>query len=618
MMKKDLQDKILRAPQSPGVYIFKDAKDRYLYVGKATNLRSRLQSYAALRDERPSIPLMVPKIEQVEWFLTDHEKEAFILENNLIKSYRPKYNIMYRDDKSYVSLKLSKHKFPRLYKTRNIVQDGSTYFGPFTSVAAVNHTLKLLQKIFQIRDCTDYYFANRSRPCLRYQIKLCSAPCVQNITEEKYMEQVLQIKDFMKGDTSGLVKTLQLEMDAASTNMEYEKAASLRDRIYSIQETVRPQKAESRKSQRNSDAIGMFGDESATLIKLLRIRNGRMMGFEEYFVEEPIASSTEILRSFVQQHYINTFASDLPDELLLKENFPDLQLALDLLSEQKGSKIVAQFPKIGEKLKLLNMADLNAQTAFLERKRQSETNHKILVEIQNMLGLKTLPKKIEGYDISNFQGMQSYGSHVVFVDGERDRSQYRLYSIKSVEGPNDFASLKEMLERRLKKIDANNAPDLLLIDGGRGQLSQAVNVLKTLQLDIPVISIAKEKELVSRSGTKYAPERLYLPGQKNPIVLVPSSPVLHLFQRIRDEAHRFGIENHRRRRSRETIHSILKQIPGVGPKKQKVLLKAFESIDAIARAPIEDVVAVEGIDEKTANSIVEFFRKYNAFSDEEE
>lgn len=618
MMKREIQEKILRAPQEPGVYIFKDAKDRCLYVGKANNLRNRLQAYSLLRDERPSVGLMVPKIEHVEWFLTEHEKEAFILENNLIKSYRPKYNIMYRDDKSYISLKISKHTYPRLFKTRNIVQDGSQYFGPFTSVSAVNATLKLIQKIFQVRDCTDHYFAQRTRPCLRHQIKLCSAPCVNNISKENYLEQVLQIRDFMKGDTSRIVRNMRAEMATASQNMEYEKAASLRDRIHAIEQTVQPQQAESRKNQRNADAIGLFGDQDATIIKLLKIRNGKMTGVDEFFVEEPFTSASEILRSFIQQHYINVISkSEIPSELILKQTFPDLDVALDLLSEAKGTKVKVYFPEKGEKLKLLNIAEKNAETSFHERKRKSENNHKILVEIQSMLGLKSLPKKIEGYDISNFQGMHSYGSHVVFVDGERDRSQYRLYKIKSVQGPNDFASLKEMLERRLKKIDSNSVPDLLLIDGGRGQLRQAVDVLADLKLDIPVVSIAKEKDLVSRSGTKYAPERLYLPGQKNPIVLVPSSPVLHLFQRIRDEAHRFGIENHRRRRSKETIHSLLKQIRGVGPKKQRILLTSFSSIEAIQRATLEEIVAVQGIDQKTAESIFSFFRKFSS-SDEEE
>lgn len=266
---------------------------------------------------------------------------------------------------------------------------------------------------------------------------------------------------------------------------------------------------------------------------------------------------------------------------------------------------------------MLSLAELNAQTSFLERKRKSETNMKVLEEIQSLLHLAHLPKKIEGYDISNFQGMHAYGSQVVFVDGERDRSQYRLYKIKSVQGANDFASLREVLERRLKKIDLHHRPDLLLIDGGKGQLRQAIDVLDELHLHIPVMSIAKEKELVSRSGTKYAPERLYLPGQKNPIVLLPSSPVLHLFQRIRDEAHRFGIENHRRRRSKETIHSLLKQIPGVGPKKQRLLLSTFDSIEAIQRATLEEILSVHGMDHKTAQSIFSFFQSAPSSIDED-
>lgn len=618
MMKKEVQEKIGRAPQSAGVYIFKDAKDRYLYVGKASNLRERLKSYAMLRDERPSIPLMVPKIEKVEWLVTEHEKEAFILENNLIKSYKPKYNIMYRDDKSYVSLKLSKHAYPRLFKTRSVVQDGGQYFGPFSSTSSVNQTLKLLQKVFQVRDCTDYYFSQRTRPCLRYQIKLCSAPCVGYIKKEVYLEQVLQIKDFMKGDSTQILRKMKEEMKDASTRMEYEKAALLRDRICAIEETLQHQRIESRTNQRNADVIGYFGDTDATLIKLVKVRAGKMTGVDEYFVEEPISSIQEIIRGFIQHYYINTFDfENFPSELILKQTVSDLEIALDCLSAQKGSQVKAYFPEKGEKLKLLSLAELNAQTSFLERKRKSETNMKVLEEIQSLLHLAHLPKKIEGYDISNFQGMHAYGSQVVFVDGERDRSQYRLYKIKSVQGANDFASLREVLERRLKKIDLHHRPDLLLIDGGKGQLRQAIDVLDELHLHIPVMSIAKEKELVSRSGTKYAPERLYLPGQKNPIVLLPSSPVLHLFQRIRDEAHRFGIENHRRRRSKETIHSLLKQIPGVGPKKQRLLLSTFDSIEAIQRATLEEILSVHGMDHKTAQSIFSFFQSAPSSIDED-
>lgn len=610
-MIESVKSQIKRAPSSPGVYIFKNKNDAYLYVGKAVRLKDRLRSYTNPKsDKRPSVALMVPQIQNVEWLVTGSEKEALILENNLIKTYRPKYNIMYRDDKSYLSLKITNHKYPRMYKTRKIVQDGSTYFGPFSSVSSVNQTMKLLQKIFMIRDCTDYFFKTRVRPCLRYQINLCSAPCVKYIEENEYMEQVLQISTFMKGQYREIVDQLKTKMKTASQEMEYEAAAHYRDQIAAIEETLLPQQAESReKLFTYLDAIGVTGDNQATLIKLVKIRDSKLVDADEYFLDEPIAYQSEIVRSFLQQYYLEDVnKQDIPKEILLPCGFEDMDSMEGLLTDKNETKVSFLQPQRGKKKKYLDLAIENAKTIFFEKKRQSEKTFKTLQDLQKKLHLPHLPKRIEGYDISNFQGAQSFGSQVVFTDGEKDTSQYRIYSIKSVKGPDDFASMKEVLSRRLARVSDENRPDLLLIDGGKGQLSQAVAVLKELQLDIPVVSIAKEKVLKSRSGVKYAPERLFLPGQKNSIVFPVSSSVLQLLQRVRDEAHRFGLKHHRNKRSRQTFSSILKDVPGVGNKRQKEILKHFGSVENIRRATKEELLQVNGMNEKTARAMIDFFQ----------
>jgi excinuclease ABC subunit C len=615
ILREHVKKLIARAPVAPGVYIFRDERGRALYVGKAVRLRDRLRSYAnPLSDKRPSVALMVPLIDHVEWLLADNEKEALILENNLIKSYRPKYNIMYRDDKSYLSIKMTNHAFPRIYRTRKIVQDGSTYFGPFSSVASVNRTLKLLQKIFQVRDCTDHFFNNRSRPCLRHQIKLCSAPCVGKITQDDYMEQVLQIKDFMKGRTNDLLKKIKTQMNEASQAMNYEKAALLRDQVQAMEETLKPQTAESREHfGKFVDVVGMTGDAQATLIKLLKIRSGKMVGADEYYLDEPIAYAQEIVRSFLQQYYLEDLTkTDIPQTIIIPEKFEDADAMEGLLSERLGLKVRFVVPQRGQNKKYLDLADRNAKTVFLEQKRRSQKTIQTLEKLQILLKLPTLPTRIEGYDISNFQGSHSYGSMVVFTDGEKDAGQYRIYSIQTVTGPDDFASMKEVLTRRLKRLEQIPAPDLLLIDGGRGQLSQVVDVLHDMNLSIPVVSIAKEKELKSRSGTTYAPERLYLPGQKNPIVLPKSSPMLHLLQRVRDEAHRFGLSHHRKKRSKKTIASQLKNIPGIGPTRQKALLRHFGSVQQIQQASLKDLAHAPKMNDKSAKAVKAFFNKQSS------
>jgi excinuclease ABC subunit C len=618
-VRQSVKEQIDRAPETPGVYLFKGADGKVLYVGKAIRLRDRLKSYLnPLRDERPSVALLVPQIHDVEWLMTDTEKEAVLLENSMIKTHRPRYNISLRDDKSYVSLRLTKHKYPRLFITRAVVRDGSDYFGPYSSVADLRQTLKLIQQLFRVRDCTDSFFAARSRPCLRYEIKRCSAPCVGQPQPERYAEQVRQATLFLGGNKEELVRRLESEMRRASEDLRYEDAARLRDRVAAVAGTLEPQRVESREDERDADAVGLFGDAEATLIKILKIRKGRWVSADEFMTGEPVSASREITRAFLAQYYLADYPGhEIPPQLLIACDVEDAGTFEALLGERAGRRVRLVNPQRGTARKLLGLAEQNVRSAFAERKRKSEKSRKVLAELAAKLRLPRPPKRIEGYDISSFHGAEPVGSMIVFMEGEPDPSRYRQYGIRSVKGADDFAMLKEMFGRRFAKLSEENRPDLIVVDGGRGQLRQALDALAEAAAEgFAVISIAKEKELVSRTGRKYAPERLFLPGQKNPLVFVPSSPVLHLLQRVRDEAHRFGITRHRRARNRNALQSILGRIPGVGPKRQRSLLKELGSVERVSLASTGDLCNVAGISKTVAASIHDYFEKLRNSSEE--
>ncbi len=609
-MNKDAKAQISRAPASPGVYLLKDKNRKILYVGKAKNLRSRLKAYLhPERDERPSVTVLVPQVKEVEWILTDREKEALLLENSLIKTHRPRYNILLRDDKSYISLKLTPHPFPGLFATRKIVKDGAEYFGPYSSASDLRQTLNLIQKIFRIRDCGDSFFANRSRPCLQYQIRRCTAPCVGYVTEEGYAEQVRQVRLFLRGEKKELLVQLRSDMADASGELRYESAAALRDRIAAVEETLEPQQVESRRDFRDADAVGIAGDRTASLVKVLKIRAGRITGAEEFLVAEPVSASREIVRAFLAQFYLSeTRARDVPDDIFLPQPVGDSESFEALLGEIAGHRIRLLEPKRGSGLHWLRLAERNAVSSLEERKRKSELNRDLLDGLKRSLNLKRLPRRIEGYDISNLGGAEPYGSLVVFSDGEPDKTRYRHYRIRSVKGSNDFAMLREVFERRFRNLDEEPQPDLVLVDGGKGQLRQIMDVVREIGIqDMDLASIAKEKELRSRSGTKYAPERIFLPGRKNPIVFPSASPVLHLLMRVRDEAHRFGITRHRKSRGKKSLQSVLLRVPGIGPHRLKVLIRFFGTVEKIRETSLESLSSVPGMTAASAGSVFRFF-----------
>ncbi|MCB0309434.1 MAG: excinuclease ABC subunit UvrC [Bdellovibrionales bacterium] len=621
MMKSHVISLIEPAPNSTGVYLMKNHQGHVLYVGKAIRLRDRLKAYVhPERDTRPSVSLLVPKIEDIEWLLTETEKEALILENSLIKSHRPKYNISFRDDRSYLSLKLTtSHKFPRLFATRKIVNDKSMYFGPYASSQDARRTLKLVQKIFQVRDCSDSYFKQRKRPCLQYQIRRCSAPCVDLVNQDVYKGQVQDAVLFLNGKKDDLIQRLKQDMHEKSRNLDFEHAKVIRDRLQSIESCKLELCPQSRSDDRDADIFGIFGDESATLIKVIVVRGGRLTGTREHFLEEPVEASAEMIRALLQSYYLSERGLlEPPRQLIFGHEVSDSEAFEALLSERHGRAIRCLFPKRGLPHRLLQLANRNAQTAFHERKRKSALNHQLLTALQKEFKLNRFPKRIEGYDISSFHGASPIGSMVVFIDGESDPRQYRAYNIRNIKGSNDFGMLREMFERRFTKIkNGEEKPDLVLVDGGKGQLSQLVDVLKDLNIEgIDVMSIAKEKELKTRSGKKYSPERFFFPGRKNAIVLEASSKILHLLMRVRDEAHRFGITRHRQSRKKSTLQSILARIPGVGPTRQKRLLTHFGSIKNIQTAKLEELEKVPGLHRDVARAVYDFFRQLNSAGEE--
>lgn len=615
-MDREIVNLIERAPQDPGVYVFKDSKNIVLYVGKAVNLRERLKSYAYGRDERPTVSIFTPKIAFLEWIITRTEKEALLLENTTIKTLRPKYNIDLRDDKSFVRLKLTAHDFPGLYITRKVDTKGAEYFGPYASAGQLRQTLKLIQKIFKVRDCTDDFYKSRTRPCLRYQINRCSAPCVGKVTQADYQTQVTQTRFFLRGKKDELMAELKAQMQSYSQTLDFEKAAVMRNRIRAIEATLEPQHIEAA-HMKDADVFGIAGDAQASVIKKLQFRQGRLVHAFEWFVNEPLSIQDELVFNVLREHYLNEHISDLPKTIVLPCAIPAQDEFEEVLCDQKQEKVKVMVPQKGVWMDLLQLANQNAQSTLLERKRKSEANEKLLTHLQEKFHLKNYPRRIEGYDISSFHGSFPIGAQVSFFEGEPDKTQYRQYKIQTIKGSNDFGMMNEMFERRMKKIvmGETDPPDLILVDGGKGQLAQALSVMQKYNLtQIDVLSLAKEKDQLSSQGSKRAPERVFLPNQKNAIVLKPNDPVLHLLMRVRDEAHRFGVKHHRKGRSKAFKMSPLKRIKGVGDKTFKALLKHFGSLEGVRNSTLEDLKSVSGVSETIAQLIFKAMQDPNFFS----
>ncbi|MDA3904372.1 MAG: excinuclease ABC subunit UvrC [Desulfuromusa sp.] len=598
-------------PLAPGVYLMFGDKDEVLYVGKAKQLRNRLRSYfSAGGDGRLHIPLLMEKVQRIEVIITDTEKEALLLENTLIKKYRPHYNIDLRDDKTYVSVRIDLNDpFPIMQVVRQVKNDGAYYFGPYSSAAAIRETLKEIYRIFPLRHSSIERCSKRGRPCLFHQIGQCSAPCHGKITQADYRKLVDGVIQLLEGRESEVIARLQQRMEQAAEDMRFEDAARLRDQICSIEKSVEKQKV-TEYGGGNQDVIGLHQDGGEVEVTLLFIRQGRLIGRRSYPLEWKL-DLPELLSGFLQEYYTSKVI--LPDQLLLPFSFEGADLLGEWLSEKRGKKVLLLAPQRGEKKRLCLMAQRNARESYRQRGQRKHARDQILEELQLKFHLPCLPERIECYDISNVQGNHSVGSMVVLLNGEPATAEYRRFKIKTVEGADDYASLREVLNRRLSRgIEEQNLPDMILIDGGKGQLGVLTMVLNEFNLaqKIGAVGIAKSRVIANVRGkvVERSEERFFLHGRKNPVSFRHGSASLFLLERLRDEAHRFAITYHRKLRSKASLHSSLEDIPGIGPNRRKALLKHFGSVKKIRVASLEELQLMPGISIGLAETIFRALR----------
>ena len=592
-------------PTRPGVYLMKGADGVILYVGKARNLRARLRSYLRPeQDSRPQIRFLMERTATIETIVTDTEKEALILENTLIKAHRPRYNISLRDDKTYVSLRIDlRDPYPALRLVRQVTADGALYFGPFSSSTAVKETLKQLYRIFPLRRLSAEYCARRQRPCLYFQIGQCSGPCHGKISREDYAELVRGAVALLSGREDDVLKLLQGQMREAAQAMRFEEAALLRDRIAAIQETVERQKVVEHGGG-DCDVFGLWGDGRECAIIVLIIRRGRLIERRSYRLPG-ILEEEELLSTAVQQFYAQ--GNTPPPFILLPSPCPTSAVLSEWLGEQRGGRVRLLVPQRGDKRELVDMALQNAREHFGE-KGAEEIAAATLEEIAARLGLQKVPARMECFDISNMQGGSVVGSMVVFIDGQPAKEAYRRYEVTTLDGhADDYAALNEVLGRRLDRARQEGLfPDLILVDGGRGQLGILSELIAAKGLDavIEIASIAKaRREKVTGSEALRSQERFFRPGSVSPILFPPGSAALHMLQRLRDEAHRFAITYHRQKRKARLLTSQLEQIPGVGPKIRFGLLRHFGSLRQLRAATVEELAAAPGIGAKSAQRI---------------
>ncbi len=584
-------------PENPGVYIMKDNEDKIIYIGKAKNLKKRVTSYFSGRAKDTKTVSLVMNIDHIEYIITDTEMEALILESNLIKKHKPKYNILLKYGSGYPWIKVTNDKFPRVFKTRYRSKDGAKYFGPYVSVRMLYDHLKVIHTLFPIRKCNKKVpFENpKQKPCFNYHIKRCSGPCIGMIDQETYNSDYIdKILLFLSGKYRELIKVLEEKMNEASQNLLFEKAAKLRDSIDIVKEVIQKQKVYINESS-DIDIIGYFNFDDLISISLLHIRQGRLIG-KESFQFDLNHNTEEILEDFIARYYQN--ADLIPPEIVIDTPFESENLLNEYLTKKRGKKSVIHAPKIGQKKDLVDMANKNAKFSYKVEKKITD-RELVLIKLKEILGMEKEPRRIEGFDIGNLLGKTSYASCVSFFNGRPDKKNYRIFGIKSVDGPNDYESMREAVARRYQKLKNDNKtmPDLILIDGGKGQLNSAKSMLDALGLeDQPICSLAKRDE------------EIYLPGESDPIKLDKNNESLRLLQSVRDEAHRFCNTFHKKQRDKKSLKSVLTNISGVGESRKKALYKYFKNIDKIKSATLDELESIEGITKPVAKNIYDFFR----------
>ena len=617
----NVEEELKKLPRKPGVYIMRDDKDVILYVGKAINLHNRVRSYFRENIGRgPAIDQMVSLIARFEYIVTDSELEALVLENNLIKENSPKYNTLLKDDKTYPYIKVTVGEdYPRILFSRTMKKDKSRYFGPYTSAAAVKDTIELLNKLYQLRTCNRVLPRDIGieRPCLNYHIKQCLAPCQGYVSKEEYRQQVAGALEFLNGNYSPILKDLEEKMKKAAEAMEFEDAARYRDLLSSVRQVSQKQKITEGVGE-DKDILALYQDETEAVVQVFFVRDGKLIGREHYYMTQvPENNKPAILQDFVKQFYAGT--PFIPRELMLQYEIEDAELIEKWLSERKGSRVYLKVPKIGSKEKLVELAAQNAKLVLSQDreklKREEGRTIGAVKEISDLLQLPlTGTARMEAYDISNINGFENVGSMVVYEKGKPKRSDYRKFKIKSVSGPDDYACMREVLTRRFRhgmeesreleeqEMDQEYGsftkfPDLILMDGGRGQVNIALSVLEELGIDIPVCGMVKDDNHRTRG--------LYYHNIELPIDT--HSEGFKLITRIQDEAHRFAIEYHRSLRSKTQVRSVLDDIPGVGPARRKALMRHFKSLEEIRQATVEDLMEIPEMNERTAQEIVAFF-----------
>jgi len=595
---RSLEDKLAAVPAGPGVYLLKDRHAKVIYVGKAANLRGRVRTYLRGGDERSQVRFLCERLADFETIVTANDKEALILENNLIKQYRPRYNIRLKDDKSYVSVKVTvQDPWPRVLVTRRIVKDGNRYFGPFASASAVRDTLDTIRRVFPLRTCSDPVFRNRSRPCIEYDIKRCLGPCVLPVDRAAYEEHLRQVMLLLEGRNSEVVRHLRRRMEAAAEGERFEEAGRVRDQIRAIETTQERQQVVEHWGA-NQDVFGLYREGGCVEVQVLFVRSGKLVSNRAYSFDDWEFADAEVLEAVLTQFYQAT-NHDVPDEILLPVAISDADVRAEYLSERRGKKVSLLVPQRGDKLRLVEMARDNARQGFAERRDATKQSQRMVAELQRRLRLANVPKRIECLDIATFQGSETVGGIVAFDEAEPAKDGYRHYRIRSVDGTDDFAAVAEVIRRRFRDVgERGGLPDLLVIDGGIGQLGAARAVLVELGIpNLEVVALAKER--VERDATateiRRRPERVFLPGRKNPVVLKPNSTALFLLQRVRDEAHRFVNLYHRKLRARARFMSRLDAVPGIGPRRRRALLRHFGSLRRMGEASTEEIATVPGI-----------------------
>lgn len=616
----DINEQLKKLPDKPGVYLMKDKVGEIIYVGKAISLKNRVRQYfQSLKNHPPKVRAMISNIEEFEYIITDSEVEALMLESNLIKKHRPKYNILLRDDKQYPYLKVTlNEKYPRVLKTRRVIKDGARYFGPYINVGAVNQTVEILKKFYPLRTCNKNLDKSKERPCLNYHIHRCLGPCRGDLNHEDYMKMIQDVILFLSGKQEELVKALSLRMEKAAMAMDFERAAEYRDQIKAIESIMEKQKVVLG-SDVDQDIIASAREGQEVCVMVFFIRSGKLMGREHYMLDCGVADEQkEVISSFIKQFYGGT--AFIPKEIIIESVIEDQVLIEQWLATKRGTKVALIHPQRGEKKELLELAQKNAREVFEQFRekltRDKERSEGALEELAELLGLDEIPSRIEAFDISNIRGTDSVASMVVFERGKAKNSDYRRFKIKTIEGANDYGSMQEVVFRRFKKgfeeraaIEAkgiqdlegkfSKMPKLVLIDGGLGHVNAVLDVMEALDIRIPVAGMVKDDRHRTRDLV-YQGKELGLGQHGNAFQLVG---------RIQEEAHRFAIAYHKSLRGKTSVQSILDEIPGIGAKRRSALLRHFGSIDKIKKATIEELCEAEGMNRRAAQQIKEYFQE---------